>query len=72
VVAENIRAFARIRGISLNSLADFAQVSRSQLHAVLATAAAPTTDWLAKIAEVLEVEPSELLASSVTRRQKGR
>ncbi len=72
VVARNIRALAEARGTTLNSLADFAGVSRAQLYSVLAGDAAPTTDWLAKIAAVLEVEPSKLLAPATTPRQKGR
>jgi hypothetical protein len=31
------------------------------LFAVLARQTAPTTDWLAKVATALEVEPAELL-----------
>ncbi len=72
VVARNIRALAEARGTTLNSLADFAGVSRAQLYSVLAGDAAPTTDWLAKIAAVLEVDPSKLLAPAAAPRQKGR
>jgi transcriptional regulator with XRE-family HTH domain len=57
---------------TLNSLADFAGVSRAQLYAVLAGDAAPTTDWLAKIALILEVEPWKLLTAPSASRQKGR
>ncbi|HEY5956388.1 MAG TPA: helix-turn-helix transcriptional regulator [Polyangiaceae bacterium] len=71
-VAENIRTLAEAKGVTLNSLADFAGVSRAQLYAVLAEKTAPTTDWLSKIAAVLEVEPSRLLAAPSPSRQKGR
>jgi lambda repressor-like predicted transcriptional regulator len=60
---DNIRRFAEDRGCSMNALVDFAGVSRTQLHAVLATDAAPTSDWLAEVTENLEVEPWQLLAS---------
>ena len=72
VVAENIRTLAAAKAMSLNALADFAGVSRAQLYSVLAETAAPTTDWLAKVALVLEVEPSRLLAAPSTSRQKAR
>jgi transcriptional regulator with XRE-family HTH domain len=71
-VAENIRALAEAKGLSLNSLADFAGVSRAQLYAVLAESAAPTTDWLSKIATVLEVDPSRLLVAPSANRQHNR
>ena len=45
----------------MNAAADFAGVSRSQMFAVLAGETAPSIDWLAKVAEALEVEPWELL-----------
>ncbi len=61
IVASNIRRFAEERGITLNALADFADVSRAQLFDVLGGTKDATTDWLAKIAPVLEVEPWELL-----------
>ncbi|MGC4065909.1 MAG: helix-turn-helix transcriptional regulator [Polyangiaceae bacterium] len=63
VVAQNIRGLAENKGISLNALADFAGVSRAQLYAVLAESAAPTTDWLAKVAAVLEVDPARLFVA---------
>lgn len=62
VVAENIRAATRRKkGMTINSLADFATVSRAQLFNVLAGTSSPTTDWLAKVATALEVEPWQLL-----------
>ena len=72
VVARNIRGLAEARGTPLNSLADFAGVSRAQLYSVLAGEAAPTTDWLAKIALVLEIEPWKLLAPRTVPKQSGR
>lgn len=46
----------------MNSLADFAGVSRSQLYDMLARRKAASIDWLAKIATALDVPPSQLLA----------
>ena len=45
----------------MNSLADFAGISRSQLFDVLARRKAPSIDWLSKIAQALDVEPWKLL-----------
>lgn len=68
LVARNIRAAARKKRLALTALADFAGISRSQLFAVLARATSPTLDWLAKVATALDVEPSDLVASSRTKR----
>ncbi|MBL8624119.1 MAG: helix-turn-helix transcriptional regulator [Myxococcales bacterium] len=62
VLARNVRQQAKARGLALNSLADFAGVSRSQLYDVLARRKAASIDWLAKIAKALDVPPSQLLA----------
>jgi transcriptional regulator with XRE-family HTH domain len=64
VLASNIRRRADERGIALNAVADFANVSRSHLHAVLAGERSATIDWIEKIADVLQVEPWELLKSA--------
>ena len=47
--------------MSLDSLADFAGVSRRQLYNFLAGEHDITLGWLAKIAAALEVEPAALL-----------
>lgn len=62
VVAENIRAAARRKKVTINALADFATVSRAQMFNVLAGTSSATTDWLAKVAGALEVEPWQLLS----------
>jgi lambda repressor-like predicted transcriptional regulator len=62
LVAKNVRAAAKGRGVALTALADFAAVSRSQLFAVLALETSPTLDWIAKVATALDVEPWQLLA----------
>jgi DNA-binding phage protein len=68
LVAKNVRAVARRKGVALTALADFAAVSRSQLFAVLARETSPTIDWLAKVATALDVEPWQLLAPRATKR----
>jgi len=67
LVARNIRALARRRGLALTAVADFAGTARSQLFAVLATDSSPTLDWLAKIASALDVEPWQLLTPRSTK-----
>jgi len=62
LVAKNVRAVAKRRGVALTALADFAAVSRSQLFAVLASETSPTLDWIAKVATALDVEPWQLLS----------
>jgi len=51
------------RRVPLNALADFAQVSRSQLYYALARCTPTSTDWLERIAKVLDIEPGKLLLS---------
>lgn len=72
VLARNLRAFARERGIGHSALADFAGVSRAQLYAVLARKTSPTVDWLSKIGEALEVDVWRLLASPTSRAKRSR
>lgn len=61
VFAKNVRATAEERGLSLNSLADFAGVSRAQMYNVLAGNSSPSLDWISKVATVLELEAWQLL-----------
>jgi DNA-binding phage protein len=69
LVAKNVRAAARRKGVALTALADFAAVSRSQLFAVLALDTSPTLDWIAKVATALDVEPWQLVAPKSTKRE---
>jgi hypothetical protein len=61
ILADNIRREIADRGLGTNKLADFAGVSRSQLYDVLAARKGASVDWVAKIAEMLDIEPWELL-----------
>ena len=60
-LAENIRRAARVRRLGMNRLSDLAGVSRAQLYAVLAGRSSPSLEWLCKIADALELDPSALL-----------
>jgi DNA-binding phage protein len=60
-LAKNIRSLARGRRMPMIGLAQRAHVSRAQLYAVLSASSSPSLDWLCRIAEALEVEPSVLL-----------
>ncbi|MEX1364628.1 MAG: helix-turn-helix transcriptional regulator, partial [Nannocystaceae bacterium] len=59
--ATRIRDIEERRGISLTALAREAKVSQSHLWGILAGKRAPTTDMLARLANVLRVEPMEFL-----------
>ena len=59
VLARNVRQQAKRRQVPFKALADFARVSRSQF--VLAPCTAISTDWLERIAKVLDIEPGRLL-----------
>lgn len=60
-VGENIRAMCKSRGLTTPQLADFAGVNRAHAYNVLSGEAAATTDWIAKIAAALGVDPADLL-----------
>jgi transcriptional regulator with XRE-family HTH domain len=61
IVAENIRFYASEKSMSLDSLADFAGVSRRQLYNFLSGEHDITLGWLAKVAQALQVEPVVLM-----------
>ncbi len=69
-VAANIRSLAKGRKRALNTLADLAGVSRAQMFNVLAARTGATVDWLAKIADALDVPPAALLAETVAAPRK--
>lgn len=71
LVARNIRKEAETRGVAINTLADSAGVSRSQMYAVLSSETGMTLDWLDKIADALKVHPSVLLAPSKKKRRRA-
>lgn len=62
LLATNIRALAKRKGVSLNVLADLAGISRPGLHYIVSAKKSATVDTLAEIAEALGEHPSVLLA----------
>lgn len=72
VIAERIREVAEERDLPLSHLADLAGVSRAHLWRVLNVETACTVEWVAAIADVLEVEPYELLMPEESRKRERR
>ena len=72
LLAKNIRLAARRKGVALTALADFAGVSRSQMFTVLNESSSASVDWLAKIANALDVEAWQLLAPRLGTKRDGR
>lgn len=72
ILARNLRALARERKMTLTRLADFAQVSKQQLFNVLASNTNASIDILTRLANVLEVEPWQLLAPRPPARKGSR
>ncbi|MEX1362562.1 MAG: helix-turn-helix transcriptional regulator, partial [Nannocystaceae bacterium] len=60
-VGERIREQAAKRGIALRQVAEQAGVSRGHLWNVLGGKSAASTDLLARIAKVLDVDPDVLV-----------
>jgi transcriptional regulator with XRE-family HTH domain len=70
-LAERIREACKARDLPVSRLATEAGVSRNHLFAVLAGRKAPTVDYLARLAQVLELDPSALIGPSpITSRTK--
>ena len=65
MVAENLRAAARRRRMSLNKLADFAGVNRPHLLRVVAGKAEATVGWLAGVAGALQLDLRDLFDPAV-------
>lgn len=70
-LADRIREACKVRDLPVSGLAAAAGVSRNHLFAVLAGTKAPTIDYVARLARVLEVDPSALIGPSrITARTK--
>lgn len=67
IVATQIRERAAARGISLRTLAEKAETSRSHLAAVLDGSRSPTISWLCRIAAVLGCQPYDLVRPARSR-----
>ena len=61
VLAQNLRRLRRDRGISQEALADSADIDRSYISSLERGVYGATIDMVAKLADALEVEASELL-----------
>lgn len=64
VVATNLRRLRHIRGLSQEELADRADINRNYVGMLERAENAATVGMLEKIAEVLGVDPAELLRQS--------
>lgn len=64
MVATNLRRLRHIRGLSQEELADRADINRNYVGMLERAENAATVDMLEKIAEVLGVDPAELLRQS--------
>lgn len=60
-LVRNIRARAKERGIIITYLADHAGIGRSGFFSFMAGKNSPTLRWLAKIADALECDVTDLL-----------
>jgi len=61
VVAKNLRRSRRARGLTQEELADRAGVYRNYIGMLERAENAATVDMLEKLADVLEIDPMELL-----------
>jgi transcriptional regulator with XRE-family HTH domain len=61
ILARNVVALRRARGLSQEELCRRAQLTRSYLWAIEKGTRNPSLDVIARLAEVLGVEPHELL-----------
>lgn len=70
-LASRVREAQELRGITTQELAKQAEVSRPHLHSILGGKFGPSIDYVARLATVLEVDPSALLGSKpITSRTK--
>jgi transcriptional regulator with XRE-family HTH domain len=63
-LAQNVRQLREARGMSQEDLADAAQIDRTYVSAIERQRYAVSIDVLERLAEALEVEPSQLLIAS--------
>ncbi|MGH7074541.1 MAG: helix-turn-helix domain-containing protein [Stellaceae bacterium] len=62
LVAKNLRRARRAKGLSQEELADRAGVNRNYIGMLEREENAATVDMIEKLAEVLEIDPVELLS----------
>lgn len=71
VFAINLRKARHAKGLSQEALAAEAEVDRTYVSALERGVYSATIDMVAKLALILEVEPSELLVHPVRSRERG-
>ena len=72
VLIGRIRQLTEEREMPMSHLAGRAGISRSNLWEVMNGRASPTLDWVQRVAEVLDVEPTELLVGKPVRLPKAK
>ena len=70
VFARNLRKARQAKGLSQEALAYDAGIDRTYISALERGVYSATIDMVAKLAAVLNIEPSELLQRSVRSRQR--
>jgi transcriptional regulator with XRE-family HTH domain len=70
IFARNLRTIRQSRGLSQEELAHLADVDRTYISALERAVYAASIDVVARLAKVLEVDPSELLATVPTNPDK--
>ncbi|MEH6409366.1 MAG: helix-turn-helix transcriptional regulator [Hyphomonas sp.] len=63
VFAQNLKKFRRAKGLSQEELAHLAGIDRTYVSLLERRIYSVTIDILARLAEALDIEPDELLAS---------
>jgi len=63
VFAQNLKKFRRAKGLSQEELAHLAGIDRTYVSLLERRIYSVTIDIVARLAEALDIEPSELLAS---------
>ncbi|MEX1366418.1 MAG: helix-turn-helix transcriptional regulator [Nannocystaceae bacterium] len=70
-LSARLREAQELRGVTTQELAKQAGVGRPHLHDVLAGKAGPSVDYVARLADVLDVDPATLLSDKpITRRTR--
>jgi transcriptional regulator with XRE-family HTH domain len=72
ILIGRIKELTSEQSMPMSHLAGRAGIARSSLWAVMNGHTSPTLDWVQRIAEVLEVEPIELLTGQPVRLRKKR
>lgn len=70
-LSSRLREAIELRGITIVELAQRAGVGRPHLYSVLTGRTGPSVDYLARLANVLDVDPAALIGTApITRRTR--